>query len=140
MYWLYGPPQFCNIDDDIIAGTLSSDQPIIYNCTSSQVISVSTIGSPILRYSTILSFNDLLNTAHMSADESLQRTSLLRNSVRGLVIMINRRNFTNNICLNSALVNLYKIEKINNMSRYICIFIINNIYYNIWFVKDDTTC
>jgi hypothetical protein len=103
MYWMNGPPQFCNVDDGHILGTQSSDQSI-YDCTGSQVISVSTFGSPMLRFSPILSFNDLSNSAHMSIDESSHRSSLVRNSVRGLVIMINRQNFTNSICLDSALV------------------------------------
>ncbi|XP_060835068.1 uncharacterized protein LOC132918035 [Rhopalosiphum padi] len=103
MYWMNGPPQFCNVDDGHILGTQSSDQSI-YDCTGSQVISVSTFGSPMLRFSPILSFNDLSNSAHMSIDESSHRSSLVRNSVRGLVIMINRQNFTNSICLNSALM------------------------------------
>ncbi|XP_029343154.1 uncharacterized protein LOC100569014 isoform X2 [Acyrthosiphon pisum] len=103
VYWLNGPRQFCNVDDGVILGTQSSDQPV-YDCTGSQVISVSTSGSPMLRFSPILSFNDLSNSAHMSIDESSQRSSLVRNSVRGLVIMINQKNFTNSICLNSALM------------------------------------
>lgn len=107
MYWLYGPRQFCNTNNGINLGTLSSDQPGMYDCTSSQIISVSTIGSLMLRYSPILSFNDLSNAADMSADESLKRASSVRDSIRGLVIMINRQNFTTSICLNSALVNLY---------------------------------
>lgn len=103
VYWLNGPRQFCNVDDGVILGTQSSDQPV-YDCTGSEVISVSTSGSPMLRFSPILSFNDLSNSAHMSIDESSQRSSLVRNSVRGLVIMINQQNFTHSICLNSALV------------------------------------
>ncbi|XP_022176658.1 uncharacterized protein LOC111038034 isoform X2 [Myzus persicae] len=103
VYWLNGPRQFCNVDDGVILGTQSSDQPI-YDCTGSQVISVSTSGSPMLKFSPILSFNDLSNSAHMSVDESSQRSSLVRNSVRSLVIMINQQNLTNSVCLNSALM------------------------------------
>ncbi|KAL5243643.1 hypothetical protein ACI65C_011053 [Semiaphis heraclei] len=103
VYWLNGPRQFCNVDDGVILGTQSSDQPV-YDCIGSQVISVSTSGSPMLRFSPILSFNDLSNSAHMSIDETSQRSSLVRNSVRSLVILINQQNFTNSICLNSALM------------------------------------
>ncbi|KAL4120652.1 hypothetical protein QTP88_013303 [Uroleucon formosanum] len=114
VYWLNGPRQFCNVDDGVILGTQSSDQPV-YDCTGSEVISVSTFGSPMLRFSPILSFNDLSNSAHMSIDESSQRSSLVRNSVRGLVIMINQQNFTHSICLNSALMLPY-VEYILELS------------------------
>ncbi|VVC24570.1 PKD/REJ-like domain [Cinara cedri] len=104
VYWLYGPRQFCNIDDGIILGTPSYDEPI-YDCSNFQFISVSTIGSLILKYSPILSFNDLSNSAiTATADESSNRASLIRDSVRNLVIMINRQNFTPSVCLSSALM------------------------------------
>lgn len=98
-----GPRQFCNFDDGDILGTQSSEQSM-YDCISSQFISVSTFSSPMLRFSPILSFNDFSNSVHMSIDESSHRSYLVKNSVRDLVIMINRQNFTNSICLNSALV------------------------------------
>jgi len=114
VYWLNGPRQFCNVDDGVILGTQSidTDQPV-YDCTSSQVISVSTSGSPMLKFSPILSFNDVSNSVHMSVDESSQRSSLVRNSVRSLVIMINQQNFTNSVCLNSALVIFIKTYYMN---------------------------
>lgn len=106
MYWLYGPRQFCNVENSVILESQSSaDQPAAYDCISSHIISMSTISSLMLRYSAILSFNDLSNSAHISPDESSQRASSVRNSVRALVIMINRQNFTTGVCLNSALVN-----------------------------------
>lgn len=110
VYWLYGPRQFCNVDDeDVLPGTLSPEQPV-YDCSGPQVIQISTISSLMLKYSPILSFDDLSNSAHMSTDESSLRASLLRNSVRGLVIMINRQNFSSSVCLNSALVSYIKIS------------------------------
>jgi len=110
MYWLYGPRQFCNVDDGDI-GVLSTDPPIHdhYDCVSSKIIKISTIGSLMLKYNPILSFNDVSNSAHtMSTEESTHRAALIRNSVRSLVIMINRQNFSTSICLNSALVILHR--------------------------------
>jgi len=107
MYWLYGPRQFCNVEDGNITVTPSPDQPVhdYFDCTGSKIIKIFTIGSLMLRYSPILSFNDVSNSAHtMSTEESSHRAALVRNSVRGLVIMINQQNFSTSICLNSALV------------------------------------
>lgn len=119
MYWFYGPQHFCNIEDENSSKSLvSSNQPTVDDCTGSQLISVSTFGSLVLRYSPILSFNDLSNAAHMSMDDSSNRASLVRDSVRSLVIMINRQNFTSGICLNSALVMLLKIDH-NNFKKYL---------------------
>lgn len=113
MYWLYGPRQFCYVDDENTGRSqVSSNQPEVEDCTSSQLIGVSTFGSLVLRYSPILSFNDLLNSVQISTDDPLNRASLVKNSVRNLVIMINRQNFTSGICLNSALVIILQINRI----------------------------
>lgn len=103
-YWLHGPRQFCSVEDGDILATSSTDQPAAYNCLGTQAVGVSTIGSLVLRYSPILSFNDLSNSAHVSTDESSNRATSVRNSVRSLVIMINRQNFTTSVCLDSAWV------------------------------------
>lgn len=103
---MYGPRQFCNVPDANVLETTQSPDQVTYYCSSSQVITVSTYGSLTLKYNQILSFNDLLiHPEHVSMDESSDRTSLVRDSVRSLVIMINRQNFTAGVCLDSSLVN-----------------------------------
>lgn len=103
---MYGPRQFCNVPNGNVLETTQSPDQVTYNCTSSQAITVSTVGSLALKYSQILSFNVLSgNSEHISTDESSDQTSLVKNSVRSLVIMINRQNFTAGVCLDSSLVN-----------------------------------
>lgn len=140
MYWLYGPRQFCNVGDEgNDTGTLSTDQLAMHDhndCTGSAIIKISTIGSLMLRYSPILSFNDISNSAHtMSTEESSRRASLVRDSVRGLVIMINRQNFTASVCLNSALV-IFTSECLD-VSVLQLYKLINNIYYT--YILTDVT-
>lgn len=103
MYWWYGPRQYCNIEDGDNLRTPSSELPI-NDCIGPQAINIFPVGSLMLRYSTVLSVNDVSNSAHMSIDESSHRASLLRDSVKDLVKTMKRQNFTVGVCLNSALV------------------------------------
>lgn len=111
VYWLHGPRQFCKVDGEDPPGTQAPDQAAANDCVGSQLIVASTVGSLVLRYNPILSFNDRSDAAHTSADESSSRASSIRNSVRNLVIAINRQSFTAGICLPSALVKSFRKSK-----------------------------